>query len=124
MFGKKKGLNFKNNNYKMKEKYQVSDLVVANLEYVTAEEMPVSHETEQKYLFEKILEDGKIRYREVFTGLIVDSFSQYFNLPKVINVVSLNEEIKTSVNNISKYALLFVLNEVNAKENSKKLSKK
>ena len=67
-------LHFKSDNYKMKENYNSNDLVVANLEYVSNSGMSYSPlvEQTQKYIFEEIEEDGKKRYREVFTGFIAD----------------------------------------------------
>ena len=121
MFNKKKdNSNFKENSYIMKDNYITDNLVVANLEYVSNMVTPHGPKviiTEQKYFFEIIEENGKVRYREIFTGFIADlDEKMFFNLPYVVNVISLKEQIPTIADNISKYALLLALNEINTKE--------
>ena len=133
MFGKKKqnkkkeSLNFKSDNYKMNDNYVTNNLVVANLEYISSEPTmygPMIKQTEQKYIFELLNENGKIRYREIFTGFVADAEeSHYFDLPYVVNVVSLKEEVPDVADNIPKYGLLLVLNEVNTKKRLKTLKK-
>ncbi len=126
MFGKKKQnqknnqLNFKSDNYKINDSYKTDDLVVANLEYISSEATPYGpmvKQTEQKYIFEMLNENGKTRYREIFTGFIADAEeSHYFDLPYVVNIVSLKEHVPSVAENITKYGLLLVLNEVNTKK--------
>ena len=126
MFGKKKQnqknnqLNFKSDNYKINDSYKTDDLVVANLEYISSEATPYGpmvKQTEQKYIFEMLNENGKTRYREIFTGFIADAEeSHYFDLPYVVNIVSLKEQVPSVAENIPKYGLLLVLNEVNTKK--------
>ena len=126
MFGKKKQnqknnqLNFKSDNYKINDSYKTDDLVVANLEYISSEATPYGpmvKQTEQKYIFEMLNENGKTRYREIFTGFIADAEeSHYFDLPYVVNIVSLKERVPSVAENIPKYGLLLVLNEVNTKK--------
>lgn len=133
MFGKKKQnqknnqLNFKSDNYKINDSYKTDDLVVANLEYISSEATPYGpmvKQTEQKYIFEMLNENGKTRYREIFTGFIADAEeSHYFDLPYVVNIVSLKEHVPSVAENITKYGLLLVLNEVNTKKLEKKLKK-
>lgn len=133
MFGKKKQnqknnqLNFKSDNYKINDSYKTDDLVVANLEYISSEATPYGpmvNQTEQKYIFEMLNENGKTRYREIFTGFIADAEeSHYFDLPYVVNIVSLKEQVPSVAENIPKYGLLLVLNEVNTKKLEKKLKK-
>ena len=133
MFGKKKEkqrsdlLNFKTENYKMQDSYKADNLVVANLEYISSEATPYGpmvKKTTQKYIFEMINENGKIRYREIFTGFIADfEESHYFDLPYVVDIISLVEQVPSVANTISKYGLLLVLNEVNTKNETKKLKK-
>ena len=133
MFGKKKEkkendtLNFKSENYKMKDSYNSDNLVVANLEYISSEATPYGpmvKKTTQKYIFEILNENGKTRYREIFTGFIADyEESHYFDLPYVVDVIALKEQTPEVANNIPKYGLLLVLNEVNTKKNTKKLKK-
>lgn len=133
MFGKKKQnqknnqLNFKSDNYKINDSYKTDDLVVANLEYISSEATPYGpmvKQTEQKYIFEMLNENGKTRYREIFTGFIADAEeSHYFDLPYVVNIVSLKEQVPSVAENIPKYGLLLVLNEVNTKKLEKKLKK-
>ncbi len=129
MFGKKKenqknnSLNLNNENYQMKDSYYSNNIVVANLEYISNDEMPMVIQTNQKYIFEVINENNKIRYREIFTGFIADSEeSNYFNLPYVVNITELKEQLPSVANNIHKYGLLIVLNEINT--NNTKILKK
>ena len=133
MFGKKKekqkndSLNFKSENYQMKDNYNADNLVVANLEYISSEATPYGpmvKKTTQKYIFEILNENGKTRYREIFTGFIADcEESHYFDLPYAVNIITLKEEVPSVANNIPKYGLLLVLNEVNTKNKTKKLKK-
>ena len=81
-------------------------------------------QTEQKYIFELLNENGKIRYREIFTGFVADAEeSHYFDLPYVVNIVPLKEQVPDVADNIPKYGLLLVLNAVNTKKISKTLKK-
>ena len=133
MFGKKKqkqecnSLNFESENYEMKDSYNSDNLIVANLEYISNEATsygPMVKQTEQEYIFEILNENGKMRYREVFTGFIADADeSHFFYLPYVVNVVSLREQVASVGNTIPKYGLLLLLNEVNTKKNTKKMKK-
>lgn len=107
---------FQSENYNMRDNYQSSDLVVANLEYVSSaytQDGPMVERTEQKYIFEIIQEGTKIRYREIFTGFITETETDYFDLPYVVNIKPLKEEITSVVNYISKYDLLLLMNEIN-----------
>ena len=132
MFGKKKekqkndSLNFKSENYQMKDSYNVDNLVVANLEYISSEVTPngpMVKTTTQKYIFENLHENGKTRYREIFTGFIAESEGHYFDLPYIVNIKALKEQVPSVANNIPKYGLLLVLNEVNTKNKTKELKK-
>ena len=133
MFGKKKekqkndSLNFKSENYQMKDTYNADNLVVANLEYISSDVTPYGpmvKKTTQKYIFEILNENGKTRYREIFTGFIADcEESHYFDLPYAVNIIKLNEQVPSVANNIPKYGLLLVLNEVNTENKTKKLKK-
>lgn len=134
MFGKKKqnekkeSLNFKSDNYKLNDdNYVTNNLVFANLEYISSEPTiygPMIKQTEQKYIFELLNENGKIRYREIFTGFVADAEeSHYFDLPYVVNIVPLKEQVPDVADNIPKYGLLLVLNAVNTKKISKTLKK-
>lgn len=133
MFGKKKekqkndSLNFKSENYQMKDSYNTDNLVVGNLEYISSEATPYGpmvKKTTQKYIFEILNENGKTRYREIFTGFIADcEESHYFDLPYAVNIITLKEQVPSVANNIPKYGLLLVLNEVNTKNKTKKLKK-
>ncbi len=131
MFGKKKDKqkndlqSFKSEKYQMKESYNAENLVVANLEYISSNASPygpVVKKTTQKYIFEVLNENNKERYREVFTGFIADSESHYFDLPYVVNITALEEQLPSVANSISKYGLLLVLNEIN-NNNTRKLKK-
>ena len=129
MFGKKKqnqnndSLNFKSDNYKMSDTYRTDNLVVANLEYISPYG-PTLVQTTQKYIFEMLNENGKTRYREIFTGFIADAEeSYYFNLPYVVNIASLKEQVTSIANDLSKYGLLLVLNDVNTEKLAEKSKK-
>lgn len=77
-------LNFKSKNYNMRDNYKSSDLVIANLEYVSSAYTPKGPMVErisQKYIFEIIKESRNIRYREIFTGFINE-----INVPKKVKV--------------------------------------
>ena len=134
MFGKKKekqqnnSLNITSENYKMCDSYKTDNLVVANLEYISSEATPYGpmvKQTEQRYIFELLNENGKTRYREIFTGFIADAEeNHYFDLPYVVNITSLKGQVPSTADSIPKYALLLVLNEINAKKASKKLERK
>lgn len=109
-------LNFKSKNYNMSDNYKSSDLVTANLEYVSSSYTPngpIVERTNQKYIFEIIKESENIRYREIFTGFIADTENHYFDLPYVVNIKALKEEVPTVSNNIPKYGLLLLINEIN-----------
>lgn len=134
MFGKKKqnkgndSLNFKSENYKMSDSYKSDNLIAANLEYISSEPTtygPMVKSTEQKYIFEVINDNGKIRYREIFTGFIADdNESGYFDLPYVVNIAPLKEVVSSVADIIPKYGLLLVLNEVNTDKLSYKPKRK
>lgn len=122
---KNKSLDYKIDNYKMKDSYDSSSLIVGNLEYISNESTaPTIITTSEKYLFEVLIVNGEIKYREIFTGFVSDlKPSNFFNLPYVVNTTTLKKQLPTVSKNISKYALLLVLNEINIKENAKILKK-
>lgn len=121
MFGKRRKkdhstLNFKTNNYEMNDSYDTSNLVVGNLEYVSSKYTdfgPMVEKTKQKYIFEKITEEDKIRYREIFTGFVADTESAYFDLPYVVDIVPLKERISNVAERVPKYGLLLLIDEIN-----------
>ena len=128
MFIKKKKenmFNFESKNYKMKDFYDTNDLFVANLEYVSSlvtEYGPMVRTTEQRYIFERVNVDDKVRYREVFTGFIsVLDEGNYFDIPYVVNVEFLKDCLSSVSDSISKYGLLLLLDELNVKDDVKKL---
>ena len=122
MFGKRKkkeedSVKFKTENYKMKDNYNKDDLVIANLEYVMSAYVdfsPMVKTTKQRYIFEKIEEDGKIRYREVFTGFIADTESSYFDLPYVVNIKPIDKVLDKVAETLPKYSLLLAIDEINS----------
>lgn len=123
MFRKNKkndSLNFKLKNYKMRDNYDSNNLVVANLAYVTNDDIPEEIYTDQKYIFEVVNIKGENRYIEIFTGFITYADENiYFNLPYVVNIVPINEIIPKIKTTIPKYSLILLLNEVN-KNNKQK----
>ena len=109
-------LKFSTKNYSMKETYPSSDLVVASLEYVSSEVTPYGpmvETTKQKYFF-RLVEDGEDpKYQELFTGYVTNTESQYFDVPYVVNVKPLTEEIPNVSKKLHRYGLLLLLNEIN-----------
>ena len=124
---KEKSLSIESNNYVMKDQFETDNLVTANLKYISSEldpDVPMVQQTEHRYLFEMINEDGKIRYREIFTGFIADAGEcYYFDLPYVENIVFLKEQVPTIAKEVPKYALLLILNDINVKKSEKKLKR-
>lgn len=115
-------------NYKMQERYKSDNLVIGNLEYVSSEVTPFGpmvKQSTQKYIFEKINENGKTRYREIFTGFIADckGYVCYFDLPYVVNIVPLKDKIPTIPEDFHKYSLLQILDEINEKRLIRKLKR-
>ena len=109
---------FETENYIMPEYFDVSKLVVANLESISNEtELPTVSTTDQKYIFEKIYDNDRARYKEVFTGFITDieDNCHYFNYPYLVNIVPLKEALPTIRDSVPKFSLLLILNEVNTK---------
>lgn len=108
---------FGSKNYKTKEKYNANELIIANFRKVsnTIDSFtPMTETTEQKYIFEKLCENGKIKYREVFTGFIANDKSGYFNIPYVVNSISYVElypEYKDF--EIPKLGLIWIQNDIN-----------
>ena len=135
IFKRKKEKKLENNlsevnsdNYKMQDYYKSDNLVIGNLEQISSEVTPYGpmvNKTTQKYIFEKINENGKTRYREIFTGFIFDSneSSHYFDLPYVVNIVPLKDKIPTITEDFHKYILLLILDKVNEKRLIRKLKR-
>ena len=135
IFKRKKEKKLENNlsevnsdNYKMQDYYKSDNLVIGNLEQISSEVTPYGpmiNKTTQKYIFEKINENGKTRYREIFTGFIFDSneSSHYFDLPYVVNIVPLKDKIPTITEDFHKYSLLLILDKVNEKRLIRKLKR-
>lgn len=110
---------FGDKNYTMKKSYQADELVVAELKRISNdfdfEELSVAViTTEQKYLFEIVWEDAKMKYREVFTGFIANDKSEYINLPYVGNPKPLVEVLpELEHRDLSKLNLILVSNNIN-----------
>lgn len=118
-----KSVEFKTENYVMPDSFLSEKLFVANIEYVSSIRTlygPTVKMTDQKYVFEKIEEGSKVRYREVFTGFLADTESGYFDLPYVVNIEPLNEVLSNVSARVPKYSLLLVINEINRKEEKKR----
>ena len=63
---KNKSSDYKIDNYKMKDSYDSSSLIVGNLEYISNESTaPTIITTSEKYLFEVLIVNGEIKYREI-----------------------------------------------------------
>ena len=108
-----------NKKYTMKDNYNVDDLIVGNLEYISSRvttEGIKDIKTSQKYLFEKVNDNGKTKYREIFTGFIADSKeSGCFDVPWIVNLEPLNECFQGK-DVLPRYALLLVLDIVNPRK--------
>ena len=121
MFGKRKKkdnseVNFKSKNYEMSDTFNSANLVVANLQYVSSKYTdfgPMVETTKQRYIFEKIQEEDKERYREIFTGFIANTSEEYFDLPYVVNIKPLQEVVPTIASTIPKYGMLLLIDEIN-----------
>lgn len=102
--------------YNMEESYLTADIVVGNLEYVSSTYTPYGpmvETTKQKYFF-RLVEDGEDpKYQELFTGYVTNTESQYFDVPYVVNVKPLTEEIPNVSKKLHRYGLLLLLNEIN-----------
>ena len=120
--------------YKMKDKYDANNLVVANFGRISDEKNldylnlgPMYEETEQKYIFESFIEDNKIKYREIFTGFIANDKEEYFLLPFVVNPEPfVNYFPNTLGKKIPKLCFLWMVNDINfckEKVKSKELKK-
>ncbi len=120
---KKEKLNFETQGYIMPDLFDSDNLVVANLEFVSnrvTTNGPMVETTGQKYIFEKINDNGKIRFREVFTGFVADNGeAAYFNLPYVVSETPIKEVLNVA-DKLPKYGLLLVLNEINFNNENKK----
>ena len=109
---------FETKDYQMKYQYPASSLLVGNLEYVSnQEEMPTVVRTNQKYLFELVEDEGKLKYREVFTGFVTEGEKEcvFFNLPYVVEPIALKEVLPDVSEHLTKFALLLALDEINFK---------
>ncbi len=110
---------FKRLKYKMSESYSVKKLVIGNLAYISSTptmDGPKTITTEQKYIFEKLDVRGKTKYREVFTGYLAGDKPNYFDLPYIINIRPLYNEITVIKDKITKYTLLITMDEINNKK--------
>ena len=132
MFGKRKkkdhsSLNFKTPNYGMSDNYKSENLVVAKLQYVSSKYTdfgPMVETTKQRYIFEKIEEEEKIRYREVFTGFVSNTSEEYFDLPYVVDIKPLQEVVPSVAETIPKYGLLLLVDEINKQKVKVKVTKR
>ena len=102
--------------YNMEESYLTADIVVGNLEYVSSAYTPhgpMVETTKQKYFFRLVEDDEDPKYQELFTGYVTNTESQYFDVPYVVNVKPLTEEIPNVSKKLHRYGLLLLLNEIN-----------
>lgn len=129
MFGKNKktiveklidnftGSSFGDRNYRMKDKYEADQLIVANFERIPKRKTEfglIIETTEQKYIFEPVKDGEKIKYREIFTGFIANDKDEYFDLPYVVNPVSFTDYFPETVGiEVPKLSLLWALNDIN-----------
>lgn len=118
---------FGDKGYTMKDSYNAEDLFIANLTRVSSrytDSGPIQEVTEQKYLFEILTDGVKVKYREIFTGFIAETESDFLDLPYVYEVVPYLEAFPDMEGMaIPKLALLWELNLVNDFEKKKKKEK-
>ena len=132
MFGKRKKrdhstLDFKTPNYGMSDSYKTENLVVAKLQYVSSKYTdfgPMVETTKQRYIFEKIEEDDQLRYREVFTGFVAKTSEEFFDLPYVVDIKPLQEVVSSVAEEVPKYGLLLLIDEVNKQKVKVKVTKR
>jgi hypothetical protein len=132
MFGKRKKrdhstLDFKTPNYGMSDSYKTENLVVAKLQYVSSKYTdfgPMVETTKQRYIFEKIEEDDQLRYREVFTGFVAKTSEEFFDLPYVVDIKPLQEAVPSVAEEVPKYGLLLLIDEVNKQKVKVKVTKR
>ena len=102
--------------YNMEDTYLTDDIIVGNLEYVSSTYTPngpMVETTKQKYFF-RLVEDGEDpKYQELFTGYITNTKSQFFDVPYVVNIKPLREEVTNVSKKLHRYGLLLLLNEIN-----------
>ncbi len=119
----KRKLHFYEEGYTMKKEYHADEIIVSQLDYVSTEDAngPLHYKTSLKYFFEPIEEEGKTRWREIFTGFIADDELTYFDLPYLSKeketLTDYFEELEgVTLPNLS---LLLYLNKVNEKKTEK-----
>jgi len=121
----------------MKDSYNSDDLVISNLKYISSEvtshDSPMVKTTTQKYIFEKFTEKGVTKYREIFTGFVTEYEDDedenydieilYFDVPYPTNIIPLKQQLSSIEQNISKFDLLFLLDEINTKNFARTLKR-
>lgn len=120
MNNKKKNISMINKNYRMKEMYEADNLVVGKFRKITDKYIDgkqVDTTTELKYIFEMIIVDKEIKYQEIFTGYIVDTKENCFNVPFLVDIAEFTSYFP-NINGvfIHKANLLWYLDGVNQKE--------
>ena len=118
MFGKsKKNNDFGDKGYQMKDEYEADSLVVAKFSRIPdgiTDFGPIIETTEQKYIFEKMNEKGKLKYREIFTGFIAIDRPEFFMLPFVAELEKFIDYFpETEGEKIPKLSLIWSLNDIN-----------
>lgn len=116
---KKEESNSSSENYIMAEIYDAEKLVIGKLEQISSdinEFGPIVKKTSQNYIFEPIVIDGVVNFREVFTGFIAGASAEgYFDLPYVVDIEKLTEIlVGYKQTRIPKFGMLLTLNDVNS----------
>ena len=112
MFGKK---------YKMKKKYDISMLYAGKLKYKSSEyisDKKMDNKDDLSFIFERIIENKQVKYREVFTGMLVDKNSECLDLPYITDIIPLATYYSNGI--IDNYELLRILNDINNNLENKK----
>lgn len=65
-----------------KKEYNTDNLVIANL-VVDASNMIFIGTTDHRYIFENITEEGKEKYREIFTGFVAEKAPFHYDYEEV-----------------------------------------
>jgi len=107
--------------YKMKKEYDISMLYAGKLKYKSSEyisDKKMGNKDDLSFIFERIIKNKQVKYREVFTGMLVDKNSECLDLPYITDIIPLNTYYSNGI--IDKYGLLRILNDINNNLENKK----
>ena len=99
----------------MKESYKANSLVAAKWGQISDKEKnfsPMVKTTVKKYIFEVIVDNGEIKYKEVFTGLVV-SEKENLSSPYIVDPEPLTDIISTLQKNVPAECLFWMQEYIN-----------